>query len=340
MHSKLQEIFSVNNLVIKHVSEAKKEWAEVLLSGTTDNCFFDVDTIDYFEEYFKNNIHLENLSQVVFQNSQPVAVIVLEIDNDPENKVITSNGGFIRPPVYLRELPRKVLKKINQSLLSYIDYLVGKQFKCCFGYEFDNDGCSDWYVALVTKYKIKEVVHNLYVDLRFSMEDIKLNFRKSFRPLVNKGIELWDVKIIDCHSLDIDQCFIKFRDFHFFVSGRKTRSDKSWGIQAAMVKKGRAFVVSIFDHDELVGFGFFSNNDSFCSYGVGVYNRDRFSQPLGHVVQYKAIQYMKKVGLTKYQIGVRYFANQQKLASEKELSISHFKEGFANVMLPTIVFES
>ena len=156
MHSKLQEVFSVNNLVIKHFSEAKKEWAEVLLSGTSDNCFFDVDTIDFFEEYFKNNIYLENLSQVVFQNSRPVAVIVLEIDHDPENKVITSNGGFIKSPVYLRELPKKVIKKINQSLLSYIDYLVSKQFKCCFDYEFDKDGCSDWYVALFTKCKIKK----------------------------------------------------------------------------------------------------------------------------------------------------------------------------------------
>lgn len=340
MYSKLQEIFHENNLVIKHFLEAKKDWEEVLLSGTTDDCFFDVDTIDYYIEYFKNNIHLENLSQVVFQNSRPVAVIILEVDHNPENMVITSNGGFIRSPNYLRELPKKVIKKINQSLLIYIDYLVSKQYKCCFGYEFYNGGCSDWYVALVTKYKIKEVVHNLYVDLRFSLEDIKLNFRKSFRPLVNKGIGLWDIKIIDCHSLDIDQCFTKYRDFHALVSRRKTRSDKSWDIQAAMVKKGRAFVVSIFDKDQLIGFGFFSKNDSFCSYGVGVYDRDRFSQPLGHVVQFKAIEYMKKVGLTKYQIGVRYFANQQKLASEKELSISHFKEGFANVMLPTIVFKS
>ena len=340
MHSKLKEIFSVNNLVIKGFSEAKKDWADVLLSGTTDNCFFDVNSIDYYEEYSKSNKYLENLSQVVFQNSRPVAVFVLEVDHDPKNKMITSNGGFVKSPIYLIELPKKVVKKIDQSLLSYIDYLVGQQFECCFDYECAGGGCSDWYVALVTKYKVKEIVHNSYVDLRFSLEDIKLNFRKSFRPLVTKGVELWDVRIIDCDYSDIDQWFIRFRDFHIFISGRQTRSDRSWDIQSAMVKNGKAFVVSIFDHDELIGFGFFAKNDSFCSYGVGVYDRDRFAQPLGHVVQFKAIEYMKKIGLEKYQIGIRYFSNQQTLATEKEFSISHFKEGFANLMLPTIVFES
>ncbi|MDB2449687.1 hypothetical protein N9W97_02930 [Pseudomonadales bacterium] len=339
MHSKLQEIFFENNLVIKQFSETKREWGEVILSGTTDNCFFDVDSVEYYEEYFKNNMQRENLSQVVFQNSQPVAVFVLEVDHDPRNKLITSNGGFVKSPVYLRELPKKVIKKINKSLLSYIDYLVSKQYKCCFDYEFDGVGCSDWYIALVTKCKIKELTHNLYVDLRFSLDDIKLNFRKSFRPLVNKGTKLWDVKIIDYGCLDIEQRFIEYRDFHGFVSGRKTRSDRSWDIQAAMVKNGKAFVVSIFDCDELIGFGFFSKNDSFCSYGVGVYDRDRFDEPLGHVVQFKAIEYMKKLGLTKYQLGVRFFSSQQKLASEKEISISHFKEGFANLILPSVVFE-
>jgi UDP-N-acetyl-D-mannosaminuronate dehydrogenase len=61
---------------------------------------------------------------------------------------------------------------------------------------------------------------------------------------------------------------------------------------------------------------------------------------LGYVGLPLVVDYMKKIGLEKYKIGIRYFSNQQKLATEKELSISHFKEGFSNRMLPTIVFES
>jgi FemAB family protein len=340
MYARLEECFAKNDLEIRKYTEASTQWRQVLALGSLDKCVFDIESIDYYIEYCKEKSNFESLSSVVFQNSQPIAVFVLEIANEGKTKFVTSNGGNITSPIYLKDLSKKVIKKINESLLTAISEFRKESFEYCFEYELNENGCSDWYVNLVTKYKVKEIVHNLYVDLSFPIEEIKSNFRKSFRPLVNRGVELWDVKIIDYDSTDIDKQFITFRDFHAFVAGYKSRSNKSWALQAEMVKVGKAFVVSIFDDDELIGFGFFPKNDMHCVYAVGVYDRDRFSQPLGHVVQFKAIEYMKKMGVKKYQLGIRFFLTQQRSASEKEINISHFKEGFANLMLPAIVFKS
>ena len=340
MYAQLEECFAKNDLEIRKYTEASPQWRQVLALASLDNCISDIESIDYYIEYFKDKSNFESLSSVVFQNSQPIAVFILEIANEGKNKVVTSNGGNITSPIYLKDLSKKMIKKINESLHSAISEFRKESFEYCFEYELNENGCSDWYLNLVTKYSVKEIVHNLYVDLSFPLEDIKRNFRKSFRPLVNRGVELWDVKIIDYESSDIDEQFITFRDFHSLVAGYKSRSNKSWALQADMVKVGKAFVVSIFDNDELIGFGFFPKNGTHCVYAVGVYDRNKFSQPLGHVVQFKAIEYMKKIGVKKYLLGIRFFSAQQRLASEKEINISHFKEGFANLMLPAIVFKS
>ena len=62
---------------------------------------------------------------------------------------------------------------------------------------------------------------------------------------------------------------------------------------------------------------------------MGVYTRELFDKPLGHAVQMKAIETFKKNGLKWYEIGQKHLKIDKIPATEKELSISHFKEGFA-----------
>jgi lipid II:glycine glycyltransferase (peptidoglycan interpeptide bridge formation enzyme) len=62
---------------------------------------------------------------------------------------------------------------------------------------------------------------------------------------------------------------------------------------------------------------------------VGVYKRELFNKPLGHAVQMKAIEVLKKRGICWYEIGQKHLKIDKIPATDKELSISHFKEGFA-----------
>ena len=69
------------------------------------------------------------------------------------------------------------------------------------------------------------------------------------------------------------------------------------------------------------------------SYAVGAYNRELFSKPLGHAVQMKAIEILKNKGLSWYEIGNKHLNIDKTPPTEKELSISFFKEGFATDVL-------
>jgi FemAB family protein len=338
MFSVLEKSFNKNSLELKKFKESEQSWSNVLSYSHTSNCLFENQSIEYFIEYFSENANFDCLSSVIFHNNNPVAIIVLEVNKNDKGFLLTSNGGNVKPPVYKKGLSNKLIKKINASLFSFIELATEAKYTFNLEYEISQMGCSAWYMLLLENYKVKELSHNLYIDLKFSIEDIKLNFRKSYKPLITKGIKLWKTQVIDYNSCDIDKKFIELKKFHILVSGRQTRSNKSWDIQASMVKSGKAFVVSIYDNDNLEGFGLFMKNNRSCSYAVGVYNREKFDLPLGHVVQYQAIKIMKDLNLDYYHLGLKYVTNQQQAATDKDLSISRFKDGFANLILPTVIF--
>ena len=62
------------------------------------------------------------------------------------------------------------------------------------------------------------------------------------------------------------------------------------------------------------------------------YNRSMFDKPVGHVIQQLAIEHMKKINLSWYRIGNKFFPKDG--ATDKEINISKFKEGFASKLIP------
>ena len=59
-----------------------------------------------------------------------------------------------------------------------------------------------------------------------------------------------------------------------------------------------------------------------------------FDKPLGHLVQYRAIEELKKRGIRWYKIGTRPYISDIPKPTEKEISIGEFKQGFASFLFP------
>ena len=81
---------------------------------------------------------------------------------------------------------------------------------------------------------------NLIDDLK----SIKRNFRKSSKSLINKGFKIWNVKVME--SLDKSK-WEEFINLHFKVSGKKTRSNKTWDILKKQIQAKEAFLVYLED---------------------------------------------------------------------------------------------
>lgn len=84
----------------------------------------------------------------------------------------------------------------------------------------------------------------------------------------------------------------------------------------------------------MVGGGFFQVTRDEGVYAVAAYDRALFDKPLGHAVQYRAVEEMKNRGIRWYKIGARPYPGDQPPPSAKELRIAEFKQGFASHIFP------
>jgi FemAB family protein len=180
------------------------------------------------------------------------------------------------------------------------------------------------------------ISHQLFLDLRPSLAEIKSGFRKRYKSLIKYGRREWTVAVLDTPDSSI---WAEFTQLHFYVSGRKTRSDETWALQLRQIAVGEALLVLLRDEDgKMVGGGFFQFSRDEAVYAVGAYDRKLFPKPLGHVVQATAIEELKRRNICWLKLGRRFFSSDFPTPTEKELSISDFKSGFSSHLFPEFSF--
>ena len=122
---------------------------------------------------------------------------------------------------------------------------------------------------------------------------------------------------------------------HQSVEGRSTRSLDSWGAQLEAIACFAAFFVFFRDGaNKMVGSGLFYVTRDECVRAVGAYDRSLFDKPLGHMIQYQAIEEMKSRNICWYKLGRRSYLGNAPEPSAKKLSISDFKQGFTCHLFP------
>jgi len=289
--------------------------------------------IDYQLEYQRGHGgEWDDFSCVIFSDRNPVALWPITISVKDEVVNLSSQGRDLLPPIFVEDCSNKTQKSVSRSALNLINLLsdeLGLQ-KIISSSPFDGfHELNNWHTLLMTYGAECYVQHNLYVDLSSPIEKIKSLFRDSYKSLVNSGEKIWNVEVLSgCIEKNV---WDEFRALHLAVSGRITRSIESWDLQFHSVRHGDSFLVALRNAaGKMVGAGLFTTTKDEGSYAVGVYDRGLFDKPVGHVVQFRAIKEMQKRGCRWYFIGRRFYPSDQPNPSEKELSISNFKEGFAS----------
>ena len=73
------------------------------------------------------------------------------------------------------------------------------------------------------------------------------------------------------------------------------------------------------NNNEMVGGGLFQFTKDEALYAVAAYDRNQFDKPMGHVIQFRAIEELKKRTASWYKLGGRPFLNGQTTPTEKEM---------------------
>ena len=277
----------------------------------------------------------EDCSIIILWDNKPAAVWPLSFSRKNQIGFLTSQGLPVLPPIFISDCAYGSRKRIIKGCLDVANRISiamgidswesGESFSNIFG-------ISDWHIESKNRGSTCTLYYDLFLDLKPDLTEIRKNFRKSYKPLINSGAKLWTVGLLKKGDESIWQ---EYRVLHEKVSGRKTRSDLTWNMQLQEIEKGKSFLVWLRSTSgEMVGGGLFNLTKDECVYAVGAYNRSLFDKPLGHVVQFSAITEMKERGIHWYKLGSRYFHAKCSGSTDKEVRIGEFKQGFASHVFP------
>ena len=281
-----------------------------------------------------------DISLVLYHDGRPCGVWPLSFSVNSGKASLTSYGFPVLPPFFVNgflDKSRKTLVKECLDLLGEIcrtgsvpEWESAESFAGQSGV-----GLSEWHDQSLRRGATVILRHELFVDLSVEIATLKARFRKSYKSLITSGTRTWQVSVMTEANQKV---WSEFRELHLKVSGRVTRSAESWEFQHQAIVDRNAFLVVLRnDRGGMVGGGFFNMTRDEGVYGVGAYDRSLFDKPLGHVVQYRAIEEMKSRGLRWYKIGMRPYSAELPTPTEKELSIAEFKQGFGANLFPQYV---
>ena len=330
------ELAAAHGIEISLMCECQDAWRTVLAEASYAPVMYSANSIEYQWAYQQGHGGVwRDLSVVINWNNKPVAVWPLSVSEMDGKSALSSHGLPVHPPLFVGSCPDLSRKRIVKNCLDLAHTFAVKagvtSWESTESFS-DSVGLSEWHIASMAQGAICAITHDLFVDLRLGMEKIKSGFRKSYKSLVTSGMRHWTVGVLD----DADETvWDRFRDLHISVAGRKTRSEESWAIHHNDIAEKRAFLAYLLNSDgEMEGGGFFNFTHDEGLYAVAAYRRELFDKPLGHIVQYRAIEELKRRGVRWYKLGVRPYSSEIPVPSAKEVSIGEFKQGFASHMFP------
>ncbi|MDE2397494.1 MAG: FemAB family protein [Burkholderiales bacterium] len=296
-----------------------------------------VPMIDYQHAYFRGaGWTLVEASVVLRNDGRPCGIWPLTLGGPPGAPQLTSAGAAVLAPVFVPSLPARTIKRLCTQAIAFVRALCAeldlprpKLEQAAF--PGGAEGLSEWQQQLLAAGATQTLRHDLFIDLRPPLAEIRAGFRKSYRPLINAGLRSWETFVIDGSNAD-PGVWEEFRALHRDVAGRVTRGAETWQSQFEMLAGGHAFLVGLRDPAQrrLVGASFFQCTRDEGLYAVAAYDRSLFDKPLGHVAQQVAIEAMKARGLRWYRVGERQYPQDEPPPTDKQVSISEFKQGFAS----------
>ena len=273
------------------------------------NSFF----IEYQKEY-NNDCEYIDLSKLFNLPGVNFFFFLTLEKNKAENK-LNYYGKSIRIEEFV--LNNSLLKK---AVFKYLNDLIFK-----YNIETCDIKISIFNNNFLDKNSEFNIINELYVDLSFSETIIRKNFRELHQRLLNKTYEDLNYEIID--NTNYKNEIYEMEKMHIEVSGKRTRSSKSWEINAEMIKNNCAFLTKASNKKKVLSYYFFFLNKISTIYFSSVTYREYFKiyKNLGHTSIWNAIKYSRNKSRFLY-LGDENINS----STDKEKNIEFFKKGFAN----------
>jgi FemAB family protein len=336
--SAIEDLLAAAGLEARLRSNAPDDWLAVWPRLPWQPAAYCAAAVDYETAYFGDTCALfRDVSMVVCNDRKPCGIWPLSVWHQSGVHVGTC-GGPVAAPLLRADVSERTAKRLFGAAIRVVRELCGAlgceevRFHSNLADPGVRPMTSGWHHQLLAGGAHVAVRHELTLDLERDGAAIRSGFRKSYKPLISAGITQWSVELHRGPDAD-ERRFKEFRELHRAAAGRVTRSPLTWDLQWGMLRANQAFLVTLHDPADamrMVGAALFEVTRDEAVYSVGAFDRALFTRPLGHVVQSRAIEEMKRLELRRYVLGARPYPGDEPAPTQKELNIADFKQGFAS----------
>ena len=337
----LKEFLISKKILIDFRTENSALWQSIFNNLQYQSVSYTNYSVEYQLEFQNSNIGTaHDLSFILFWDNKPVALVPLSLTLGSDNQLrLNSQGRPILPPIFIKDVKLKSIKKINSAYLQVLEFLLTKLGISKYesiSFFINNFSLLNWHIQNLKFGSNVIFTNDLYIDLSSELSQIKNKFRTSYKSLVTSGLKYFQIFVLEKFD---QKLWEEFRELHLNEAGRVTRNNKTWDIQLNSIKNSESFFVFIRDEDnEMVGGALIDYTKDEGYYSIAAYKRSLFDKPLGHIIQFKAIEILKEKGVKWYYLGPRYFQQDYNSPSDKQIAIADFKEGFSTDIIPRFIY--
>ena len=177
------------------------------------------------------------------------------------------------------------------------------------------------------------------VDLSLSEDQLHRRMHTGHRRNVKKAQRSLTV---DAHHAETasDGPFDAYRRIHEKAAGRVTRPDSTFEQMREWISEGNGLLLCAQRDGEIVGCVYVLLSGDAAYYASGANDPAAAGEPVGHILHWEAIRWLKAKGLRRYELGPEKRGMlPHDPATSKDLGIARFKRGFGGVTAPLVVRE-
>ena len=251
----------------------------------------------------------------------------------------SSYGSNIINPLFEKNIDKSIEKSIcNNILVSLHDLskeLEINELNVEENFNTQELFISNWHNVNLGFLPNIKIEYQIYANLDLGYNKIKSLYRKSYKSLINNSKKKLKVKVLKTNDKDK---YSNFKELHKFVSGRQTRSDKSWELNFLEIRNSNSYLFYIEnDEDKMIGGSIINCTNNEAYYAIGAYDKSFFKEySVSHLIQDFIIDFLCKKNFKWYNLG-EYdpisYKNDKKLHD-----ISKFKMGFGTNLKTKYIF--
>lgn len=324
--------------------DTKSVW-DNFANNSDDAWFVHTTTWLKWVQEISNEKFMANLSFFIKKEDEIVAICPLIIEKGPYGKQFSFLEAPIPSPALLNNLEVDARQKVFEYYAQVLNQLAREQDVNYVSIKIPAPSKNYIESPLpVAHPMLKYGYTNLpyltqVIDLKKEEKQIWQQIRKGHRADIKKALKQCQAFAWDQSNINSDK-IAEYQQLHQKDAGRKTRSESTFEMMHNWIRNNYAILVEVRVEEKPAAFALIMTYKNGAYYGSGCKDPDRISLRASHLVQWKAIQWLKDHNYTIYDVGLQWFQPQWFITlDEKEFSIAHFKRGFGGQTIPLLTAE-